>query len=164
MINTDIKDIETVNAATNNENKPRFKNGTWDCEINKIETLITQKSQKDAIKIQFKGVSEDVKDALCNMWITRREDGEKGAFYFEQDLQRLYVIARDYFGISEEKLRDEAETNWDLVSNIVGEISKALNKKKKMTQTIPVKYYKEDVEGSFAQVTWFPTEEAVDEE
>ena len=70
----DIKTIDEVNEAI--ENKPRFKNGTWNCEIAKIETLVTQKSQKDAIKIQFRGLDEDVKEALCNMWITKREEGE----------------------------------------------------------------------------------------
>lgn len=154
MINTDIKSIDEVNAV--NENKPRFANGTWDCEISKIETLVTQKSQKDAIKIQFRGLDETVKDALCNMWITRREEGEKGYFYFEQDVQRLYVVARDYFGISVERLKEDAQTNWDLVLNAVNEITKALGKKKKILKPIPVSYYREDVDGAFANVSWFP--------
>lgn len=162
MTNFDIKTIDDVNAAI--ENKPRFKNGKWNCEIAKIETLVTQKSQKDAIKIQFRGVDEDVKDALCNMWITKREEGEKGYFYFEQDLQRLYCIARDYFGISEDRLKEDADSDWSVVLNIVSEITRAIGKKKKISKPIPVKYFREDVEGAFAQVAWFPkTEEESDE-
>jgi hypothetical protein len=157
MINTDIKNIDEVNAAS--ENKPHFINGIWNCEINKIETLLTQKSQKEAIKIQFKGLDEAVKDALCNMWITKRDEGDKGYFFFEQNVRRLYVIARDYFGVSEERLKEEAESNWDLVVNIVNEITRALGKKKKIAKSIPVKYFREDKEGAFANVQWFPKKE-----
>lgn len=157
----DIKNIDDINAAT--ENKPRFKNGTWNCEIAKIETLVTQKSQKDAIKIQFRGLDEEVKEALCNMWITKREEGEKGYFYFEQDFKRLYCIARDYFGISEDRLREDADSDWSVVLNIVSEITRAIGKKKKISKPIPVRYFREDVEGAFAQVAWFPKTEEADE-
>lgn len=157
----DIKTIDEVNSAI--ENKPRFKNGTWNCEIVKIETLVTQKSQKDAIKIQFRGLDEDVKEALCNMWITKREEGEKGYFYFAQDFKRLYCIARDYFGISEDRLKEDADSDWSVVLNIVSEITRAIGKKKKMSKPIPVSYFREDVDGAFAQVVWFPKVEEDDD-